>query len=151
MSQQVKSGGVLINRLNRLNSEFFDLNVNSEKSSDIDSSELASIVFTVLEAGTLETKDIQIATGIPKSTLTDMLDRLEGKGWVRRERCTEDRRKIKVRLVKSRKYFFDQFGPIIAKQQEVFYKGFSSEEIDQFDKLLDRACINFNKALGKIY
>lgn len=64
--------------------------------------------------GPLTAKEIGEQTGLATASVTGLIDRLEQKGFVRRERDAHDRRKVIVALVSEREaeftYLFQSFG-----------------------------------------
>ena len=96
------------------------------------------VLFSLWQDGAMAIAEIAARTGLGKSTLTGMLDRLERDGHVRRVRSTSDRRVILVeptaRDARSQAIF-------VAASEEmaaVFYHGFTGAEIDRFETDLGR-------------
>ena len=148
MKKRKGIGGVLVARLNQLNRKLFDRNVNRHEIDGIDS-DLASIIFVLMQKDDIGIKDVVTATGFPKSTLTSMLDRLEKHDWILRSPSQVDRRAINIKLKKTREEVMAVFGVVIQDQQDVFYQGFSESEIADLDRLLAKACENLSAEVDR--
>lgn len=73
---------------------------------------------------------------------TRMLDRLESKGFVRRERVPEDRRVVKIVPTDEGRAVADQILPAISQALNVHLSGFSEDEIHMLIALLKRMIVN---------
>lgn len=74
--------------------------------------------------------------------MTRALDRLEAKGLIRRERSTEDRRVIHVRLTDEGRQVARRVPPVIAEVLNNHLRGFSEAEWQQLLHLLGRMVAN---------
>lgn len=82
------------------------------------------------------------AINVDTGAITRMLDRLEAKGFLRRERIPEDRRVVKVVLTDAGHALADQIMPIIADVLNQHLQGFSEDEIRMLLALLKRMIAN---------
>lgn len=78
------------------------------------------------------------AMAVDTGAITRMLDRLEAKGFLRRERIPEDRRVVKVVLTEAGLATTQQILPIIANVLNLHLDGFSEDEIRMLLALLKR-------------
>lgn len=63
--------------------------------------------------GPMSAGQLAEAAGLTSAAMTTLLDRLEAKGFVRRERATTDRRKVLVEMTQTcRELVEDLYGPI---------------------------------------
>jgi DNA-binding MarR family transcriptional regulator len=81
------------------------------------------------------------------NTLTSMLDRMEAAGLVRRDRGDHDRRKILIYLTAEAKALEQDYNAVTAEIESIYYKDFSSEEIDALEGYLRRVLTNVEEAL----
>lgn len=79
---------------------------------------------------------------VDTGAMTRMLDRLEAKGILYRERCIEDRRVVKVALTDAGRALTDQILPIIAEALNLHLNGFSDDEIHLLLAFLQRMIHN---------
>ena len=77
-------------------------------------------------------------SGLSSGALTTLLDRLESRGYVRRVRDTEDRRRIFIEMTdEARRRAWEIWGPI--GEAESFYAGYSDEQLAQLLDFLRQA------------
>jgi DNA-binding MarR family transcriptional regulator len=78
--------------------------------------------------------------GVP--SMTRMLDRLEEKGLLRRERSELDRRVVNLHLTPKGKKVANKIWPIVVEGMHVHLDGFKKEELNQLSDLLGRMLAN---------
>ena len=88
-------------------------------------------------------------TGLAVSTLTSMLDRMEGLGC----RCPDphDRRKLLIRLTEKARGLKVQYDAVSLRISEIYFQGFQDAEILQLESYLQRVSSNldaFQEAAG---
>ena len=81
-------------------------------------------------------------TGIDAGAMTRMLDRLEGKGLVSRQRSAEDRRVVNVALTPAGKKIATEIPPVISNVLNQHLRGFSQHEFQLIKDLLQRFLAN---------
>lgn len=69
---------------------------------------------------------------------TRMLDRLEAKGLLQRERCTEDRRVVRLTLTEQGRAVAAQLPFVLAEVINQHLRGFSADEVQTLVQLLRR-------------
>ncbi len=103
------------------------------------------IMFALWQADGISINELAQKTQLKKSTLTSMLDRLENMGYVRRQRCKKDRRKIFIKRTNKDKTLESKYVELSQEITKLFYKGFSKSQIDRFEnnlaKILDNLTI----------
>lgn len=75
-------------------------------------------------------------------TLTGVLDRMEERGLIRRERDPNDRRMVRIWLTEIGKELATVLPPIALEFLEQIMTGFSASEREQFSQFIDRAIAN---------
>ena len=75
-------------------------------------------------------------------SMTRMLDRLEEKSVLRRERCTEDRRVVFLRITESGNELLPQLRTAAVRVLSHHLAGFSPAEVDAFKQFLVRLIQN---------
>jgi MarR family multiple antibiotic resistance transcriptional regulator len=75
-------------------------------------------------------------------SMTRMLDRLEEKAVLRRERCTKDRRVVFLRMTATGKELLPQLRSAAVRVLSRHLAGFSPEEVDNLKQYLDRMIEN---------
>ena len=86
--------------------------------------------------------DIALATGLANNTLTSMVKKLEEQGLVTIQPCTQDKRKKYISLTDfgwAQKEIGDRVSQELG---EIFYQGFSDNEIQEFEEYQERIISN---------
>ena len=85
-------------------------------------------------------------TSLDKSTLTGILDRLERDGYIERKPSETDKRSTLISLTGKEQGFAKDVQKVSNRMNKIFYKGFTDEEITQFDRMLERILANCKEA-----
>ncbi|MEV4364817.1 MarR family winged helix-turn-helix transcriptional regulator [Nonomuraea sp. NPDC051941] len=80
--------------------------------------------------------------GTDTAGMTRLLDRLEAKGLLRRERHPEDRRSIVIELTDEGRALVPSLPPIFGRISHQVFAGFSPEEVAQVTDMLRRILEN---------
>jgi len=96
----------------------------------------------ILHRGIDTPAELARALDVDTGATTRMLDRLESKGFVRRERVPEDRRVVKIVLTDEGRAVADRILPTIAQTLNIHLSGFSEDEIRMLIALLKRMIAN---------
>jgi DNA-binding MarR family transcriptional regulator len=84
-------------------------------------------------------------TGLAKTTLTSMLDRMEAAHLIVRIFDKTDRRQIRISLTEKACELKEEYEKVSRKMNEIYYEGFTAEEIGGFEIMLRRILSNLNK------
>lgn len=82
--------------------------------------------------------------GLAKTTLTGMLDRMESTGLLSRESAPGDRRQALIRLTDKARALKDKYDDVSRRMNEIYYRDFTDEDIEQFEAYLIRILDNLN-------
>jgi MarR family transcriptional regulator, organic hydroperoxide resistance regulator len=77
-------------------------------------------------------------------TLTGVLDRMEERGFVRRERDRQDRRICRIWLTEAGRELEQVLPQLVADMHEETWRDVSAQERAQFSHILDRAIANLS-------
>lgn len=69
--------------------------------------------------------------------VTRIVDRLESKGWVERERCTEDRRKVWCRLTAAGRELLGRLDEPVAQADRDLFAEVGDDELQGFIQFMD--------------
>jgi len=94
--------------------------------------------------GKLSMKEIGGLIGKDKSTVTALVNKLSKLGYVKKEKCKEDRRVTYVKITKKSEEIEDKFNDISKEVYLTAYKNFSEEEKEVLLKLLKKLNNNFD-------
>ena len=102
-------------------------------------------ILTILwkqELGCATATDIALATGLANNTLTSMVKKLEEQGLVTIQPCTQDKRKKYISLT-DLGWAQKEIGDRVSNELgEIFYQGFSDQEIQEFEAYQERIISN---------
>ena len=105
-------------------------------------------ILTVLwnsETGCATATDIALATGLTNNTLTTMIKKLEEQKLITISPCGIDKRKKYVVLTELGSSQKEVGHRVSQKLDAIFYKGFSEEEIRQFESYQERILDNLKE------
>jgi len=143
MSEQ-RQGGFLIAKIHHLSARVFSM---TRKGYDIEICPgQGRVIFSLWEEDGIPISELAKRTSLGKSTLTDLIDRLEDIGLVMRENHPSDRRVTLVWLTDTAKNMHDKYNRVSREMTDLFYEGFSSDEIDELETYLQRLLTNLERA-----
>ena len=96
------------------------------------------IIATLGNTAGMTYKQLGERTLITKGTLTGVIDRLEQKGLVARERSGDDKRSFFVSLTASGEALFEQVFPAVVAHGKQLFASCSDAEFDAIDSALSR-------------
>ena len=135
-----RQGGFLISKVHRTAGRVFSRMLR-ERNIDINPAQ-GRILFVLWESGSIPIHELAERVSLGKSTLTASLDRLEAMGQVMRVPSPDDRRKILIVPTPKNKEMHALYEEVSNEMNDVFYRGFSHKEIDQFEDYLQRVLNN---------
>lgn len=135
------NGGYLISQIHKIGSRIFN---NLLKTSQIDEFNGAQgiILYALWNNNILTIKEIAEKTGLAKTSLTTMLDRMGEKGLIEKVENTKDKRSTKIKLTKKAKSLQSDYEDVTNKISSIYYKDFTTSEIIEFEKKLKRILNN---------
>ncbi|MFW9910539.1 MAG: MarR family winged helix-turn-helix transcriptional regulator [Candidatus Thorarchaeota archaeon] len=138
MSQ--RSGGFLVTQIHHLGRRVFS-ELLKDRGLDIGPGQ-GRILFSLWQKDGVPINELIKKTLLRKSTLSELLDNLESAGHVRRVQSEEDRRKVLIELTEKTRQMLNVYIEVSVEMTKIFYKGFETEEIDQFETYLQRVLDN---------
>ena len=142
-------GGFLISQIKQIQGRIFG-RLLTEAGIDAFNGAQGHILYVLWQEDNLPIVELSRRTGLAKTTLTGMLDRMEALGHVSRCYDPEDRRQIRIRLTEQARQFEKKYTEVSDEMSRLFYKGFSDEEILRLDADLERVLKNLEQEEQKI-
>lgn len=96
--------------------------------------------------GQLTMKEISKKIGKDKSTVTSLVNKLIILGYVKKDKCSIDKRVTYISLTEKALSIKDRFDLISSQVKETAYKDFTNEEKKEFLRLLKKMSKNFKDA-----
>ena len=145
MKEKMK-GGYLVHHVGLLNGRTYQKILKKQPSAQF-RSEQSKILSSLwnYENECMTFTDLSQKTGLAINTLTSMIKKLEEQGLLSLEACKIDKRKRYVSLTelgKAQKEIGDEVSYELGEQ---FYKGFSTQEIFEFESYLERIIQNLKE------
>ena len=135
-----RTGGYLISKINQVTGRIFNKFL---KEYDIEINRAqGKIMFALWKTDSITIKELGKETALSKSTMTPMLDRLEKMGYIKRVPSKTDRREILIELTEKDKLMQETYIEVSQKMGKIFYKDFTTQEKDDFEKYLERILSN---------
>lgn len=141
---QLRRGGFLVSQVHQLSGRVFATMLKARHIA-INPAQ-GRILFALWEQDDVPVGHLARRTALTASTLTRMLDRLEATGHVIRLNPEGDRRTVLVRLAEGHLRTKAAYDEVSAAMTELFYRGFTDEEIDTFERSLSRVLANLTTA-----
>ena len=138
------NGGFLITKIKQIQGRVFEKLLAEYGISEFNGAQ-GRILFVLWEQDGITISALSEKTGLAKTTLTSMLDRLEKSGHIVRTFDPADRRTVRITLTESAQALRKKYEEVSAKMNEIFYKGFSDREITSFEKNLGRILKNLTE------
>jgi DNA-binding MarR family transcriptional regulator len=137
-------GGFYISQIKQLQSRIFEKLLKENGIADFNGAQ-GRILYVLWQEDNLSISELGQRTSLAKTTLTSMLDRMAEQGHVLRSYDPADRRQIRITLTDSAKALNNSYRTVSAQMNELFYKGFSNEEIIQIDGTLEKILRNLKE------
>lgn len=137
-------GGFLISQIKQIQGRVFG-RLLTEAGIDEFNGAQGHILYVLWQEDNLPIVELARRTGLAKTTLTSMLDRMESQGHVIRCCDSRDRRQIRIRLTESAHSLERKYNEVSDKMSRIFYRGFTEEEILRTDAGLEKILKNLEE------
>jgi len=102
------------------------------------------ILYVIWQEDGIPIMELARKTGLAKTTLTSMLDRMEEADLIVRKPSQLDKRRIHIFLTETSRSLNHEYNKVCHAMNEIYYAGFSDEEITAFENNLKRILSNLN-------
>lgn len=109
---------------------------------------LALVMIFHSEDNKLNPCDLSDALLSSRTNVTRLSDELVEAGWVERQACTEDRRRIELSLTPAGEALLEKMLPLIWEHIAAQWSNFTAEEMSEFNRLLRKLLANIG-AMGE--
>lgn len=108
------------------------------------------ILYVLWQTDCIPIVELSRKTGLAKTTLTSMLDRMEDANLIVRTFDKSDRRQIRIKLTETARKLSNEYDKVSRNMNEIYYAGFSNDEIIAFEDTLRRILKNLNESENHI-
>jgi len=134
-------GGFLITKIKQVQGRIFDSLLQEAGIEEFNGAQ-GRILYVLWQEDGLPIIELAKRTGLAKTTLTSMLDRMDEKGFLERVTDNKDRRILRIFLTLKAKGLKAQYNKVSDEMSQIFYKDFAEEEIIAFEKALEKVLSN---------
>jgi len=134
-------GGFLISQIKQVQGRIFDKLLQDAGIAEFNGAQ-GRILYVLWQEDDLPIVELSRRTGLAKTTLTSMLDRMEGQGHLARCYDPRDRRQIRIRLTESARALETKYRDVSDEMSRIFYRDFTDEEILALDAALAKVLHN---------
>ncbi len=137
-------GGFLMSQIERLGGRAFN-RILKDIGIDAFNGAQGRILYVLWEYGRMTITEVGKLTSLAKTTLTSMLDRMEDAGLILRIPDPDNRRQIFIETTPEAMELRDAYERVSEECNDIFYDGFTEDEILFFEDTLRRIIVNFEK------
>lgn len=138
------SGGYLISQIHKLTGRKINELLKEANVTEFNGSQ-GIILSSLWAKGEQTIKEIGKTTGLAKTSLTSMLDRMERQNLIKKIENKEDGRSTIIKLTEKSKALEKIYQDITNEMIIQYYDGFSEGEIKIFESTLERVVKNLEK------
>ncbi|SEQ06186.1 DNA-binding transcriptional regulator, MarR family [Treponema bryantii] len=138
-------GGTLLSQVHQVCGRVWNKILRENDMADLEGAR-GRIIFALWGKDGVPIKTLCEKTSLDKSTLTGIIDRLERDGYVERKSSETDKRSTLISLTGKEQEFAKIIQKVSTQMNKIFYKGFSDDEIIQFEEMLARILENCKEA-----
>jgi DNA-binding MarR family transcriptional regulator len=136
-------GGYLISQIHQVSGRIFSKKL-KEYQIDINHAQ-GKIIFALWKSDQIPITELARETALSKSTLTTMLERLEKSGHLIRKQSETDKRITIICLTQKSSFLRTDYQKISTEMTDLYYKGFTDDEISQFESFLKKILKNLKQ------
>ena len=134
-------GGFLISQIKQLQGRIFERLLTEAGISEFNGAQ-GRILYVLWLEDSLPIVELSRRTGLAKTTLTSMLDRMVQQGYLERNTDEKDRRQFKISLTMKAKGMKEKYRMVSAQMSEIFYRHIPPDEIHTFEGTLKKILNN---------
>ena len=134
-------GGTLISQIHQISQRVWYDVLSHNGLSDLAGAR-GRVIFALWNEDNIPIKKLVERTSLDKATLTGIIDRLERDGYVKRIPSPDDKRVTLISRTGKDEIFKSKIPEVSKQQNKLFYKGFSTSEIKEFEEYLKRILQN---------
>ena len=138
-------GGTLISQIHQISQRVWYDVLSHNGLSDLAGAR-GRVIFALWNEDNIPIKKLVERTSLDKATLTGIIDRLERDGYVKRIPSPDDKRATLISRTGKDEIFKSKIPEVSKQQNKLFYKGFSTSEIKDFEDYLIRILQNCKEA-----
>lgn len=137
-------GGFLITQIKQIGGRIFE-KILSEENIDEFNGAQGKILYVLWQTDRISIVELAAQAGLANTTLTSMLDRMAEADLIIRVPDEADRRKNLIVLTEKARGLQEKYEQVSKQMNEIYYKGFTEQEVVQLEKQLTRILKNLKE------
>lgn len=142
-------GGFLITQVKQIGGRIFERLLAKAGTKEFNGAQ-GRILYILWQTDDVPIVKLSRQTGLAKTTLTSMLERMEEAGLIARTADSADKRISRISLTQTTRDLRDEYDQISRQMNEIYYAGFTDEEVRQFETMLQRILSNLIEKESKL-
>ena len=134
-------GGFLITQIKQISGRLFEKLLADAGVEEFNGAQ-GRIIYILWQKDNIPIIELSNKTGLAKTSLTSMLERMENANLIVRIPDKSDKRKICLSITEDARKLSDEYDRVSRQMNEIYYAGFSDDEIVTFEKNLQRILSN---------
>ncbi len=139
-----RKAGYLIAQIGKLTNHKVNEILKREKITEFNGAQ-GTIMYVLFDRKQMTIKEIGKATGLAKTSLTSMLERMEQQGLIEKEDNLDDRRSTLIRLTGKARRQKKNIDKVSKGVNDLYYRGLKESEISRFEKTLEKIVANLEE------
>lgn len=135
------NGGFLLSQIKQVSGRIFE-RLLAQAGVDAFNGAQGRILYVLWQQDDIPITELARKTGLAKTTLTSMLDRMEQTGLLTRRYDKADRRRIRIALTEQARSLSSEYDKVSQAMNEIYYAGFADEEVIDLENYLQRILKN---------
>lgn len=142
------NGGFLISQIKQVQGRIFDALLQKAEIEEFNGAQ-GRILYVLWQEDGIPVVELAKRTGLAKTTLTSMLERMDERGFIDRVPDTKDRRALRIFLTAKAQMLNEKYNQVSAEMNQIFYKDFSDQEVIAFENTLEKILDNLRQVEKK--
>ena len=135
------NGGFQVSKIKQLGDRVFEKILTAQGIEAFNGAQ-GRILYVLWQEDGVPIKIISERCGLAITSLTTMLERMEKSGLIIRQQDSGDKRKTLLFLTEKAKALKEDYDSISDRMSDIFYQGFTEDEIRTFEDHLERIRLN---------
>lgn len=139
-----RQGGFLISKIKSIGGRRFD-KILQQKNIDAFNGAQGKILYCLWQGNKMTATELSKKSGLAKTTLSAMLARMDEQGLIAIEESPTDKRSVTISLTPAAETLRAEYDNVTREIENIYYKGFTDEEVEQFESYLKRVLDNLEE------
>lgn len=139
-----RQGGFLISKIKSIGGRRFD-KILQQKNIDAFNGAQGKILYCLWQGNKMTATELSKKSGLAKTSLSAMLARMNEQGLIAIEESPTDKRSVTISLTPAAETLRAEYDNVTREIENIYYKGFTDEEVEQFESYLKRVLNNLEE------